>query len=245
MNSEILGSTIELLSSAKNADEAFFIFAKAVAQYGFDRVSYTLCTDHISLGLPKKHGLSTSYPEDWMHFYQEKKYMNVDPVVDAVFKTRVPFFWDHVTNKFDKNTPQYKLMKEAEDAGLAEGICIPVSNGLDELTGIGVARSKSINANDYKVMAEINLLSMFFHETFRGLIQKPTAIFLSEKEKDVLSWAAEGKVDDDIALLMDISFHTVRFHWKNIFNKLSVFNKMQAVAKAIRLHLITPGRVTY
>ena len=245
MNSEILGKTIERLSTAKNADEAFFIFSQAVAQYGFDRVSYTLCTDHISLGLPKKHGLSTSYPEDWMKFYQEKKYMDVDPVVDTVFKTRLPFFWDHVTNKFDKNTSQYKMMKEAEDAGLAEGICIPVNNGVDELTGIGVARSKRICVNDYKVMAEINLLSLFFHETFRGLIQKPPTIFLTQKEKDVLSWAAEGKVDDDIASLMNISFHTVRFHWKNIFSKLNVYNKMQAVAKAIRLCLIVPGRITY
>ena len=66
---------------------------------------------------------------------------------------------------------------------------------------------------------------------------------MTGREHDILCWAAEGKSNDEIGLILGISINTVRFHWKNIFDKLDANGRMYAVTKAIRLGLITPRLV--
>ena len=43
------------------------------------------------------------------------------------------------------------------------------------------------------------------------------------REEEILLWASEGKSDEDIADILTINVNTVRFHWKNIFEKLMIF----------------------
>lgn len=242
----ILEETIQRFNRAQTTQEAFDIFLGAMQYYGYDKLSYTLCTDHPSLSLPKQHGLSTSYPDDWMAHYNKKNYLKVDPVVKELLHSRKPFFWDDVINKQKRSDESYRLMREAEDAGVGDGIGISIATTYGEITGIGIARSQRLNERkSYDILSQIYLLSTYFHETYRGLITRKEKITLTPKEIEILSWAVEGKMDDDIADLMNISFNTVRFHWKNIFTKLSTFNKVHAVSKALRLKLVMPGLVTY
>ncbi len=241
-----LEQAISNLNRAQSAEQAFIVFSTAMQDFGYDRLSYTLCTDHPSLGLPKQHGLSTSYPEDWMRHYKGNNYLRVDPVVRELLKLRQPFFWDDIIEAEDKDSPSYTLMREAEDAEITDGIGIALSTPYGETTGVGIARSTRLNEkHDYDLLAKIYFLTVCFHETYRDLLSRAEVYNLTEKEKEVLCWAAEGKVDDDISILMNVSFNTIRFHWKNIFKKLNTFNKVHAVSKALRLKLIVPGVVTY
>ncbi len=61
---------------------------------------------------------------------------------------------------------------------------------------------------------------------------------LSGRELDCLRWAAEGKSSDEIAVILDISAHTVVSYLKNALRKLDAVNRMQAIARACRLGLI-------
>lgn len=61
---------------------------------------------------------------------------------------------------------------------------------------------------------------------------------LSGRELDCLRWAAEGKSSDEIAVILDISAHTVVSYFKNALRKLDAVNRMQAIARACRLGLI-------
>jgi DNA-binding CsgD family transcriptional regulator len=65
-------------------------------------------------------------------------------------------------------------------------------------------------------------------------------IELNDREKEILQWASEGKSDDVIADILNISQNTVRFHWKNIFAKLNANGRVFAVTKALRMELIEP-----
>ncbi|MFK7838907.1 MAG: autoinducer binding domain-containing protein [Bdellovibrionales bacterium] len=237
---------IDLLSKAKDAASAFKIYSKAMDEFGYDKISYTLCTDHPSLNLSKQHGLSTSYPDDWMSHYTKNSFLKIDPVVSALLNTRAPFFWDEVIDEQDRDSAAFALMQDAEDAGVADGIGISFRTPYQEITGIGIARSeRASRTQSYENLATIYFLTSYFHETYRNLVVPPKKVELTARELDVLSWAIEGKTDDDISQIMSISFHTVRFHWKNIFEKLDTFNKVHAVSKALRLRLITPGLITY
>jgi LuxR family maltose regulon positive regulatory protein len=61
---------------------------------------------------------------------------------------------------------------------------------------------------------------------------------LSERELDVLRLVAEGLPNQDIAARLFISLRTVKFHTGNIFAKLEVKNRTQAVARARELGLL-------
>ena len=61
---------------------------------------------------------------------------------------------------------------------------------------------------------------------------------LSERELEVLSLIAEGLTNQEIALRLHLSLGTVKVHAHNIYGKLDVNGRTQAVAKARSLHLI-------
>lgn len=61
---------------------------------------------------------------------------------------------------------------------------------------------------------------------------------LSEKRRQVLRLAAEGKTNKQIAFDLGISERTVKDHWSYIFAQLSVANRAEAVARAHRLDMI-------
>jgi DNA-binding CsgD family transcriptional regulator len=235
-----LGQYIERINTSGNPDEAFDKFRLIMEGYGYERIAYSLVTDHPSLGLPRQHGLATSYPEDWMRFYKEKNYSEVDPVTQTILTSRKPFFWSDVVNDPEIATSSLRLMREAEDSGVTDGIGISLCGQGNELVGVGLARKHALKENDYALLSGAYLLSVYFHETYRAMLQKPLKVKLSVRETEILNWAAEGKTDEDIATILGISGNTVRFHWKNVFTKLGANGRIYAITKAIRLNLINP-----
>ena len=61
---------------------------------------------------------------------------------------------------------------------------------------------------------------------------------LSSREKEVLNLLGEGNNYKEIAEELFISVDTVRHHIRNIYRKLHVHSRSEAVAKAIRKKLI-------
>src|SRR5574344_1675806 len=63
-------------------------------------------------------------------------------------------------------------------------------------------------------------------------------VLLTETELVVIRLVAEGKTNADIAKYMDIKEPTVKFHIKNIMNKLCAKNRTMAVGNAKELGII-------
>ena len=61
---------------------------------------------------------------------------------------------------------------------------------------------------------------------------------LSERELEVLNLVAAGKKNQEIADALVISLNTVRYHTKNLYGKLGVHKRTQAVAKARALGVL-------
>ena len=53
---------------------------------------------------------------------------------------------------------------------------------------------------------------------------------LTSKERDLLAALARGRTNDQLAGDFDVSVNTVKFHLRNIYDKLSLKNRAQAVA---------------
>ncbi len=57
---------------------------------------------------------------------------------------------------------------------------------------------------------------------------------LTPTELEILRWAAEGKTVWEISQIRDTSEATVKFHLRNIYGKLEVSNRVQAMNEAAR-----------
>lgn len=67
----------------------------------------------------------------------------------------------------------------------------------------------------------------------------PGASRLSKREVECLRWAAIGKTDREIAMIMERSHATVRFHIHNASMKLDAVNRSQTLFKAAQLGYIS------
>ena len=61
---------------------------------------------------------------------------------------------------------------------------------------------------------------------------------LSEREIEVLQLIAEGMTNQEVGSLLFLSLNTVKVHTRNIYSKLNVSNRTQAVTKARALGLL-------
>jgi len=76
-------------------------------------------------------------------------------------------------------------------------------------------------------------------ETTAALNQKEiTRLGLSVRELEVLQLMAEGLSNQEIAARLFLSLNTIKTHSSNIFEKLDVRRRTQAVEKARRLNII-------
>lgn len=66
-----------------------------------------------------------------------------------------------------------------------------------------------------------------------GLVEQ-----LTPRERDVLALAADGLSNREIAVELEISEHTVKFHLASVFGKLGASSRTEAVRRGLQLGLV-------
>lgn len=235
---------IDKSNQVTTVDELVALFLKTTSQHGLDRMIFCLQTDHADIGLKAGVGIIQNYPEDWMKFYFEKRFDQIDPVISYAQNTAELFSWDDIPKKLTLSRTQAQCLNMGVEAGLHHGICVPIW-GPGKFAGVGLASSEREDAFDGKR----DLISAYcsqFYIMFTRLHKKQPIedekrnIFFTLKEREVLLWASMNKTDQEIAMILGMSPHTVDYHMRNIFKKLEVNGRILAIVKAISLGLINP-----
>jgi len=241
---------LKLISNegASSQEEVFEIFRNSLAELGYDRVLYSLLTDHPSLNKKAGHGLIRNYPDDWMQYYSENGYVNIDPVIKHAFTTSATYTWNNLIDTKKLRKSEKKVMNESKEAKLLDGAAVAIYGPNTEIAGVGLASSSGGINPDKNTLSIIRTLANQFHIAYsefdRKLVNQPSSyIELTPREREILSWSAEGKSIPVIACIMSISDSAVKFHLQNIYRKLDVSDRTQAVVKALYLGLINPNRI--
>ena len=61
---------------------------------------------------------------------------------------------------------------------------------------------------------------------------------ITDRRREIIRFAAQGLLDKQIAVKLEITESTIRNHWLHIFDRLGASNRTEAVSKAIRLGII-------
>jgi DNA-binding CsgD family transcriptional regulator len=232
---------IEASNAASTEDALHTLYSRALHDLGYDRFIFSLMTDHLSLGLKAGHGVMQNYPDDWMKHYVAKGFEAFDPVRCFMFTANGPFIWDELPLVQDLSRKQQECLSGGVEAGLYNGAAVSMRGANGEIAGIGAASSTRQDM-DPNTPYILNLLSQQFYLAYCTLMQKPEnkskPIYLTDREREVLTWFAKGKSSVDTADILGISYHGVEFHLKNVMRKLNTQNKTAAMVKALYNGLI-------
>jgi len=234
-------------NAATSQEEVFSLFQQALKDLGYDSVVYSLLTDHPSIGRRAGHGVMGNYPADWMDYYMAKEYFAQDPIPKHAFTTAAAYTWEHVVNSCAISARQRRLMHEAEEARLLSGAAVAIYGPNFEVAGVGLASTTGGLKPSADTLCVIRALSHQFHFAYsRFDLPRATPnkmVYLTPREREILSFSAEGKSIPAVAAILSISEAGVRFHLQNVYRKLDVSTRQTAVVKGIRLGLITPSLV--
>ncbi len=170
--------------------------------------------------------------ECWPEIYQQEKFWHDDYVLAEISKKAVPVEWQSAASKYQDINPKFKSLYE-EHLG-KQGLSIQ-NTTTEGITILSLAMAEGSISSEH--LSILNYLTPHIHEVFNraGENQRKNlhAPHLSKREREVMHWAKEGKSSWDISMILSISERTVKFHFSNVFKKLNVVNRPQAIAKAI------------
>lgn len=189
----------------------------------------------------------SDYPAEWRDHYEASGYLGVDPTLAYCMDEVLPLVWDQLAEREASDETVGRFMEELRAFGLASGVTLPVHGSGGEIAMLNLCSGAPVDAareHIRGVLPELHLLALYVHKGVWGLVEKGVLPFsrqqLTQREKECLLWAAEGKTSWETAQILGISERTVIFHLQNVSEKLGVSNRQQAVARAISQRLIAP-----
>jgi len=250
VNGRLYGELIESARAAASVDAVHGLCGRICREAGFDHFIYGAVLP-TSLVQPQTLIIS-GYPPDWWACYQEKDYFGVDPVVQhTVSQQSVPLIWEDLrlgqTEDQSRRLAIREFMNDAADHGLVTGVSFPAQirkGGCGVLSLVSREQPGKCRERVRDSLAMGQLMAGFVHEAALRclsdgelMLNGPT---LTDRERECLLWAAEGKTNAEIGMILQISTRTVIFHLNNAAEKMGVRSRAQTVARAISLGHITP-----
>ncbi|MGA2286889.1 autoinducer binding domain-containing protein [Bradyrhizobium sp.] len=234
---------IELSNQTKSPELIFELLVEATSSEGFDRVAYGSVNYRESLRLAdyNPQAIMLNYPIEWQKSYFERKDHEIDPILLFSPQMARSFRWNGFAERGLINKRQRAFFGMAEDAGLRNGVSVPIHGAGGKISVLSFA-SSAAGTDESAKQRHLEVLASQFHIAFLDLSNDDPmdddVVLMSDRERDCLSWTAQGKSSWDIGAILNISENTVNFHIKNAMRKLDTSSRTVAVIKAIRQGII-------
>jgi DNA-binding CsgD family transcriptional regulator len=216
-------------------------FERSLQQLGF---RYFACGSHVDPLNPHNEVMLLNYPCGWVKSYSEHQLHRIDPVFMRAGRTLLPFAWDDPQFQSRVSARQREVLLEARRFGIEHGYTIPIHSPQSPLR---VHASCSVIPDStqlgaYSYFAVQLMAGYLFEATARlqGTERRLGAPELSQRERQCLELAAQGKSDWDIARLLGISECTVHNHVEHAKRRLNVVTRVQAI-----VHALATGQIAF
>lgn len=233
---------VDATRSVRSLEHLCHVFIEAMEHLGYDRVNFTVLNDRQLPQSAQGFGIVSTYPSDWQQYYVAENFQRIDPVVRFAIGNFQPFRWRDIMRLTELSRRQVRFLNEAEAAGLHNGVGIPFAGPSHQIGGIALATS-AVGAAQLRDLDVLAAFGNHFYNAYKRLagsveLRRPSLAILTEREQDVLIRVAHGRTDAEIAYALNIQPRTVDFHLQNVFGKLHVNTRAQAVAIALQNWLI-------
>jgi LuxR family quorum sensing-dependent transcriptional regulator len=223
---------IDNLEREQSADDAWQLFMRFSAGFGLE---FGGLADLPGPGERLEDTtLCLSWPDEWRKRYFEKGYLRDDPAQLHLSHGVDPYTWSETLACPDYSKSQRRIVHEASEFNMKEGLLVPIL-GLG--TGIAMISVAGSNRNlSLRERAELHLAAVYTHAQVRALSKRRVRPLpsLTARERECLQWVAAGKSDWEIGEILSISEKTANAHIEHAKLKYRVSTRMLAVVYALR-----------
>lgn len=229
----------EIFAGDKTLSDVEASLLTVASDLGFRRFAYWVIRGPGGIRVPAIN----TYPEEWKHRYIEQNYESMDPTLTEASHTTLPFQWDQVRRSSRQNKQLSRFYEEANEFGVADGLTVPIHGPINGLATLNFCDpvSPDVCESVWRTRySDLMVIGNFVHSHLVAASErvKTETIVLTPREKQVLTWTAEGKTAWEIGQILRIAEQTVLFHLKNSMQKFQVHSKTHAVVLALRNGLI-------
>lgn len=219
--------------------QLFEVVKSTASKLGFDYCAYGMQSP-LSIAEPKTIMLN-NYPQAWQQRYEEQQYVKVDPTVQHCMVSLKPLVW---SSQYTHTQAEKDFWEEARSYGLNVGWAQSSRDFIGTRGMLTLARSSDQLSEKEQKAQYTNMywLTQTVHSSIAKIVNdvefSQFNLYLTNREKEVLRWTAEGKTSAEIAQILGVSERTINFHLSNSMQKLNVNNKISAAIRAVMLGLL-------
>ena len=179
--------------------------------------------------------INLNYPEEWITQYLHNAYHNIDPIFKQLCKQSCLCHWRDVYIDCAPWSEELKaFINKAQQFNLSDGFS--ASHHEQGQPTFAFLSYAYIQTTPPYVTSALSILSeailprllQYSQEDSRAIKERIGQ--LTYKEIVILTWMRTGKTNAEIAKILDFPERNVRFHIEQLFAKLSVTSRTQAVA---------------
>lgn len=179
----------------------------------------------------------SSLPKQWLKDYEANNLAIIDPVLRHGLNSTSRLVWDENTLLQDP-----LFAKIAKKHKICSGICQSMRDTYGMTHVVLLVDNKPVEPlNLQAIELKVSHLVLSIKEVLESFFSIRNAaeyVPLSDRELEILRWAASGKTAVETAEILKLSERTVNFHLNNCSRKLNVRTKTQALLKAITLNIL-------
>jgi DNA-binding CsgD family transcriptional regulator len=186
--------------------------------------------------------VNISYPSGWVEEYSQKGYYRDDLVMHSLLKGHFAHTWTELYAQCE-NSDQRAVFDSARQHGLQNGLSV---GRLDPESKWGsfVSCASGADGDDVRLKHVLDYVVHRIHEAlvaFMRSVRSNEGRRITERERDVIRWVAEGKTQGEIATNLGVSERTLKSYVLCLFRKMDVTKHSGLVAEASRPRL-APSR---
>lgn len=230
-----LSKATEVIGEASCAEELLASLETSFKAFGFD--SFNLgCHKNDKYELALNPTLA-NWPRSFMIDYEGRHWADFDPTLARAAVAREAFEWS--VRDIYPDCRQRDYMEFLLSTPLRGGFAIPLAARKGTVSSISVESHREQKFSPWVPQALMVIANCaVLKAEALGLCRENISIDesvqshrLSATQLEILKWAAAGKSNGDIALIVNLSERVVKYHMSEILKKLGVATRSQAIAR--------------
>lgn len=196
---------------------------------------YFALTHHIDIRQSQTAIRIHNYPDGWAEWFDEQALGATDPVHRASNISSVGFTWSKLPEMIVLTNKDRRVLELAQREGIGEGFTVPAHVPGEAHGSCSFACDAGAKFSE-EHLNSLQLVGAFSFEAARCMRRKrfaSTPVRLTDRQREVVIWAANGKSDKEIGRILGISEDTVGEHMRAVGRRYGVSRRTSVAISAL------------